>query len=312
MFKDLVNFFHFHKREQRGVVLLLLLSVVLIAVNYSLPYFVEPEFDKARFEALVKTHDSLIKINDNKTFTEKNSYSKNNLYAEEYSNVNVVRFKPFYFNPNTVKEAELMQIGFNNRFIKSFINFRSKGKVFKDTLDFKKVFGLKNEEYIVIKDFLTFPEQKNEFEDRKQLEVKKREEQVIVDVNLADTTALMKLKGIGAAFAKRIVMYRNKLGGFYKKEQLMEVWGIDSSLYNFIEPYVVVGNHIRKIDLNKVELNQLKNHPYLNFNVANSIIQIRNRIGGFKNVEDIKKSVILKPETYEKIKPYLIVLPNES
>ena len=91
----------------------------------------------------------------------------------------------------------------------------------------------------------------------------------------------------------------------------MEVWGIDSALFNFIEPYVIIGKNIRKIDLNKVEINQLKNHPYLNYNSAQSIIQIRNRIGRYYSVEDIKKSVILKSETFEKLKPYLIISEDE-
>ena len=148
-------------------------------------------------------------------------------------------------------------------------------------------------------------------EEKKQNEIIKREEQILVDINSADTTTLMKLKGIGPSFARRIANYRNKLGGFYKKEQLMEVWGIDSALFNFIEPYVIIGKNIRKIDLNKVEINQLKNHPYLNYNSAQSIIQIRNRIGRYYSVEDIKKSVILKSETFEKLKPYLIISEDE-
>jgi DNA uptake protein ComE-like DNA-binding protein len=121
----------------------------------------------------------------------------------------------------------------------------------------------------------------------------------------------MKLKGIGPAFARRIANYRNKLGGFYKKEQLMEVWGIDTSLFQFIEPYLILGKNIRKIDLNKVEISQLKNHPYLNYNTAQSIIQIRNRIGHYNSIEDIKKSVILKSETFEKLKPYLTISKDE-
>jgi DNA uptake protein ComE-like DNA-binding protein len=96
------------------------------------------------------------------------------------------------------------------------------------------------------------------------------------------------------------------LGGFTKKEQLLEVWKIDVEKYSLIEPYVTVNNElISKLKLNSVTVEELKNHPYMNWNIANSIIKIRDRKKGFKSIDEIKESVLIDEECFEKLKPYL-------
>jgi competence protein ComEA len=312
MLKEIKNFFHFHKREKKGILFLIIICFLLTILYELLPFFIEPQLNKTRLDQLIQLKDSINRV---QLLTYKNKHILNNKkWAINESNFNgkkINAYKPFYFNPNTVSESELNLIGLNKRFIKSFLNYRNKGKKFNNLNDFNRVFGLKQEEFEAVKDFITFPENKTITEEKKLKEIIKREEQIMVDINTADTITLMKLKGIGPAFARRIANYRNKLGGFYKKEQLMEVWGIDTSLFQFIEPYLILGKNIRKIDLNKVEISQLKNHPYLNYNTAQSIIQIRNRIGHYNSIEDIKKSVILKSETFEKLKPYLTISKDE-
>jgi DNA uptake protein ComE-like DNA-binding protein len=315
MLREIKNFLHFHKRERNGIVFLILILCLLFALYYLLPFFVKPTFNTTAFDKLQRLADSInnsIEQNAEKfnpKYTAIENEEDNQIQATKSNKGN--RLKPFYFNPNTVSEKELLEMGFSQKFITIFLNFRNSGKVFKNASDFERVYGLKSEEFKQVEPFLTFPESNNEIDKIKNEEISKRHQQIVVDINQADTTTLMMLKGIGPAFAKRIAMYRNKLGGFYKKEQLMEVWGIDSSLFSFIEPFVVVGPNIRKIDLNKVEIHQLKNHPYLNINVANAIIQMRNRMGRFNSIDDIKKCVILKPEMFEKLKPYLTVSNNE-
>ena len=44
-----------------------------------------------------------------------------------------------------------------------------------------------------------------------------------IDINTADSAAWVALNGIGPGFAKRIMTYREKLGGFYQVDQLKEV-----------------------------------------------------------------------------------------
>jgi DNA uptake protein ComE-like DNA-binding protein len=67
----------------------------------------------------------------------------------------------------------------------------------------------------------------------------------------------------------------------------------------------ITKGELRQISLNNTNVNELNNHPYLNWNQANSIIKLREQRGGFKSISDIKESVLIDEETFEKLTPYL-------
>lgn len=128
----------------------------------------------------------------------------------------------------------------------------------------------------------------------------------MVELNSADTTLLKSLKGIGSGFAKRIIKYRDQLGGFVAIDQLMEVYGLSQETYNLnLKRMEVDPNLIKKLNINELSVSELKVHPYIDWNVANSIVQIRNNYGKFAGIEDIKKSVLVDEVLFDKLKPYL-------
>ncbi len=129
---------------------------------------------------------------------------------------------------------------------------------------------------------------------------------VVIELNTADTTQLTSLPGIGASFARRIVSYRNRLGGFYNKEQLKEVYGLDADKYAGLQAQVRVdASHIKKIAINKAAFDDLKYFPYLNFKQMNAIIQFREQHGDYTSIGDMKNIAILDDEILRKIEPYL-------
>jgi DNA uptake protein ComE-like DNA-binding protein len=116
----------------------------------------------------------------------------------------------------------------------------------------------------------------------------------------------VQLYSIGPTFARRILKYRSLLGGYVDKEQLWEVYGMDSVRYNTIAPYVTVDPEgVAPLDLNTVSLDQLKRHPYLDYYQAKAIVLLRERVGRFESVQDLQKVPIIDNETYTKIIPYL-------
>ena len=62
----------------------------------------------------------------------------------------------------------------------------------------------------------------------------------VIELNSADTTQLMLLRGIGSTFARRIVSYRALLGGYVRKEQLLEVYDLSRERYDAIAPHLRV------------------------------------------------------------------------
>lgn len=134
----------------------------------------------------------------------------------------------------------------------------------------------------------------------------RKEKRVVVELNSADSLDLVQLYSIGPTFARRILKYRSLLGGYVDKEQLWEVYGMDSVRYNTIAPYVTVDPEgVAPLDLNTVSLDQLKHHPYLDYYQAKAIVLLRERVGRFESVQDLQKVPIIDNETYTKIIPYL-------
>lgn len=129
---------------------------------------------------------------------------------------------------------------------------------------------------------------------------------VIVDINTADSAQLDEIKGIGGAFAKRIIKYRERLGGFYKREQLMEVYGLDEQKYAEIKDQISISKRaLKTININTAVFNDLKVNPYLSFRQINAIIQYRKQHGNYSGIDDLKKVVLLNQEVIDKISPYL-------
>ena len=127
------------------------------------------------------------------------------------------------------------------------------------------------------------------------------------ELNTADSLDLVQLYNIGPVIARRILKYRSLLGGYVRKEQLREVYGIDSARYNDIAPHLTVDpSRITPIDINTADIDRLKRHPYLDYYQAKAIIRHREERGAYAGVRDILNIPIIDSETFTRIEPYLI------
>jgi competence protein ComEA len=129
-------------------------------------------------------------------------------------------------------------------------------------------------------------------------------------VNSADAEEFEKLYGIGKVLSKRIVDFRDKLGGFYSIEQIRHVWGIEDSVYqNFKKNLTIKPAKIIKLNINTATYEELTANPYFFSTVAKQIIGYRTKVKPFESVEDVQKLYYVKdhPEHYEKMLPYVAV-----
>ncbi len=129
-----------------------------------------------------------------------------------------------------------------------------------------------------------------------------------VELNTADTTLLKQLRGIGSGYAKMIVNYRTKLGGFYSKEQLLEVYRFPAETYAKIEHQLWVDTtYIQKIPINQFTIDQLKRHPYIRYFQAKSLYD--NRLNKpeqrYNALDDLVEDRDVTPQFIAKIAPYL-------
>ena len=128
----------------------------------------------------------------------------------------------------------------------------------------------------------------------------------IIDLNTADSLQLLSLPMIGPGFTKRILKFRNALGGFYKAEQLKEVYGMTDSTYLAVKERIKVSaENIRKIRINTAGIDELKKHPYINYSIASTIINYRSKHGLFKTANDLAETGSINDALLEKLRAYL-------
>jgi DNA uptake protein ComE-like DNA-binding protein len=129
-----------------------------------------------------------------------------------------------------------------------------------------------------------------------------------LEVNHADSADWEALPAIGPVLASRIVRYRNRLGGFYRLEQLKEVYGIEDSTFAFIQRFLKINSEIlNKIDLNSIDEQHLAKHPYFNQKLAKTIVRYRNNHGPFSQIHLLVELGLVDEEFYRKIEHYLVV-----
>lgn len=142
----------------------------------------------------------------------------------------------------------------------------------------------------------------------KRLPKKQPKTNLPVELNTADTTLLKQLRGIGSAYANRIVRYRQKLGGFYSKQQLLEVYNFPYETYEKIENQLLVDTtYIQKLPINTLSIDELKRHPYIRYFQAKSLYENRvKRINKkYSGMDDIVVDRDVTPEFLRRIAPYL-------
>lgn len=128
-----------------------------------------------------------------------------------------------------------------------------------------------------------------------------------IDINLADSSEWMQLRGIGAKRAGSIVRFRKKLGGFSSIDQVAETRSLPDSVFAVIKPFLLNGHTelIKKVNVNTATAKELSMHPYVSFQQANVIVNYREQHGKYAAIADIKKTSLVSDAEYEKLAPYL-------
>lgn len=280
----------FSKRSRRGLLILGLLTLLMI-------YFPRIYFSFLPEEKISIQYFPSEKWESEHQEKQYQDYS-NQKYQKKYSKRYCI--PPHKFDPNQYTKEEWMHLGLSSKQAEVVLKF-TKRTIYSNQ-DLSKIFVIPTQLFEMIKDSTIYPSKEN-FE-----EVLRKDEVVTkkIELNQATEEELLSLKGIGSFFAKQIIKKRTELGGFIKKEQLLEVWKMDQEKYEqLIDQIQLNPQLITKIKLNSITIDELKQHPYVRWNIANSIVKMREQRNGFTNIEDIKKSVLINEELFEKLKPYL-------
>jgi competence protein ComEA len=228
----------------------------------------------------------------------------------------------FAFDPNNITAQQWQQLGLRSYLADRIVNYRSKGGKFRVKKDLLKIFGFPADHYsrlapyILLPDTLArnggFGQEKKEFgknfpEKHEPAIAKEDFRPRPFDLNNVDTTQLEKIKGIGPALSKRILKYRDRLGGFVTLAQLREVYGLDSVVVKEVLQYASLREpvSIKKLNVNTATVEELKQHPYISPRLATIIVAYRQQHGPFTDAQSLANIKILDATTLQKITPYL-------
>lgn len=139
----------------------------------------------------------------------------------------------------------------------------------------------------------------------KYIHLEKLKEGETIELNNSDTTALKKIPGIGSGFANRIIKYNKLLGGYYDLDQLKEVWGMDDYLYEKIIPYLTIVPKTRKIKINTATFEEMNKHPYITYEQAKVIADIRDRKGIIESINRLSLLDEFTDKDLKRLTPYL-------
>lgn len=306
------DYFTFTKRERTGIFVLLMICLIA---------YLAPRFNQSKKPAISK--DAFARELAQLSITVDSS-QPNNRYASNDDDHDYYRPKSydfdkapkgelFTFDPNTLDANGWKRLGIRDRTISTIQKFVSKGYKFRHPEDIKKIYGLHANEAERLIPYIRIAAQNVATAPAPiyashpvAISTKRTYTPRIIDVNDADTTAFISLPGIGSKLAMRIVNFRDKLGGFTSVNQVAETYGIPDSTFQKIKPSLQCNpDNIKTFSLNQVSADELKNHPYIRWNLANAIVNYRKQHGNFTSVTDLKKIEIISDEIYEKIAPYV-------
>lgn len=229
-------------------------------------------------------------------------------------NVETVRRKLSAFDPNTADSTLLLSLGLQPWQVRSIYRYRAKGGIYRQPSDFARLYGLTVKQY---KELLPYIHISDEYKPAAEVygrtdAVRSGRETLRYPVKLqpgqyvtlddADTASLRKVPGIGRYYASRIVRYRNDLGGYVSVAQLSEIEGIPEAALSYFR---VTGGAVRKLNLNRLTLNELKHHPYINFYQARRIIDYRRLKGPLHGIDDLRLLKDFSQRDIERLRPYV-------
>lgn len=300
--RTIQEYFSFSKGERIGLIVLIIIVCFLLLVNRIVFYFEEPTLaDQEAFDSMLAKMDEMKR--------------------EQV----VAPLELFPFDPNLVDSSELVRLNLPWNVKSNMLKYTERGGQFINATDLRKIYGMNDSIYAAIESFIKIEQterpivSESDFvssnESRKvnkasfapvDLEEIVSKAPIQIDINKAEAVELERLTGIGPVLSKRIVKYRNLLGGFVVFDQLCEVYGV--------KPEVVKQNlnnlkldsvEVRKIDLNFATVEELAGHPYINYKEARQIVDFRSKKGYISDNNILLTDSIIGIEKFQKLRFYL-------
>lgn len=229
----------------------------------------------------------------------------------------------FPFDPNTADSTTLLRLGLPAWMVRNIYKYRAKGGRYHEAYDFKRTYGMTGELWKRIGPMIrigddyqllaveghTRTTKKDDNDSSRSMDGAARQrfpekfkEPVRLDLNRTDTNELRRIPGIGPVYARRIVRYREQLGGFTSVAQLAEIPDLPEGIEQW---FSAPASGVRTINVNKADFKTLRRHPYMNYMKAAAIANQRRQNGPLKSIDDLRRMPEFTADDLQRLAPYL-------
>lgn len=220
------------------------------------------------------------------------------------------------FDPNTADNTTLVHLGFKPWQAKNMLKYRAKGGKYRKAEDLKKLYGMTDSMYQALTPYIDIAKEKVDSLVRDSLGVDSvrvdslpkwlEKKDTVLNLRTADTTELKMIRGIGSYRARQIVRYREQLGGFTHVEQILEAKGMENvDSDSLLTHFFIDSVKVERMNVNVVGVKRLSRHPYLRFEQAQAIYELRRKKLRLDSIQQLHQIDGLDSKTVEKIAPYL-------
>lgn len=287
------KYFQFSNQQQKGILSLFLIIVVLQFVLFFADFQTAPEFDiqEQKWLSLNAKMDSL----------------------ESHQKKQTIKLYPF--NPNFITDYKGYKLGMSVVEIDRLFAFRKQNKYVNSAKEFQTVTGISDSLLVTMAPYFKFPDWVNKkklskavvFSNTNPEHFSKKTNIVVKDINQATQEDLIRIYGIGEAISIRILKFKESLGGFVSMEQMNDVWGLSPEVVQQLKTNFKISAlpNLKKIDVNNATIKELAQFPYFKYNLAREIVIYRSMNGDIKNVGDLTKIKGMSNENANIIALYL-------
>lgn len=319
------NLFLMHKSDQRILLTLLLVATLIVCGMV----VIDGNSDElmAGDEQLA---DSAAVRNEANRPTRNSESEVSNRSHKYYGDYVMKKSERFFFDPNTADSSQLLRLGLQPWQVRNIYKYRAAGGIYRQKEDFALLYGLTQKEYRELEPYIRISsdyqpaallvkrgkdrhaggesEGGMPAEDGKKSAGRdslsyKLTEGMTVSLSTADSAQLRRVPGIGYYFARRILAYRERLGGYVSIDQLDEIEDFPAEAKHFFT--VDTNAAVRKLNLNTLSLNELKRHPYINYYQARAIVDYRRVKGKLTSLDDLQLLRDFSAEARQRLAPYV-------
>ena len=296
----------FHKSDKYAIIVLLI-AIIACLVLFPLVKSTKKDASVAKTENVEKS----------------TQYARK---KQPYYQVPEKEYELFDFDPNTADSTQLLRLGLQPWQVRNIYKYRAAGGRYNKPKDLARLYGLTLKQYKRLEPYIKIEKEvmaadvyktlDNETPIQKDTSLAaypiKLMEGEQININTADTNDLKRIPGIGSYYAKRIISFRQRLGGIANVHQLLEIQGFPGSSLKYMtvgQPSNTQRLPVTQIRINHLDVKRLSRHPYIRYVQAKEIMNHRRLRGPIKKADDLRRLPSFTNEEVERLEPYIDYSP---